>query len=259
MHYDPNGVPVLSSEDIEDLAEKFLRKVAPKCLDYPTPFPLFGAVRRLEGRGHFRYVPANLGDHYLGAFNTKRKIIYIHEDLLEGDPRLPFTVAHELGHFYLHSKVDPADLAPIATSVQRERLEGSGTSDRVIFDGPGEMVLGRARTDNPRSVLEWQANRFAGAILIPRRTLKAALFHVQQHIGITRHLGLIWLTNQRGSAHDFAATVKFLSERYQTSRSVMRIRLYSLDLVREQGLPVPMRRLGDVIGNALNDLFGSQS
>lgn len=255
MRHDRNGIPLLSEEDVELLAEKFLRKTAPQCLERPLHLPIFAIIRRLEAAGHFRYVPADLGEHFLGAYNIRRKIIYIHQAILEGDPRLPFTVAHEMGHFYLHGKINPGALNAVTTTFADQDLDGSKAGDRVILDGPREIILGRLQTDNPRSILEWQANRFAGAILVPRSTLKAALIAVQRHIGINRHLGLIWLTNQRESAADFANTIRILSERYQTSRAVMRIRLYSLNLVREQGVPIPMRRLGDIIGDSLSDLF----
>jgi Zn-dependent peptidase ImmA (M78 family) len=254
MRYDRNGVPVLSEEKIELLAERFVTKVAPQCLDRPLRLPIFSVVRKLQGK-HFQYVSADLGEGYLGAYDIRRKVIYIHQALLEDDPRLAFTVAHELGHFYLHGKIDPAVLDPRVTRPDGDELPQSQPDDRILLDGPKEIILGRFQTDNPRSILEWQANRFAGAILVPRRTLKAALITVQRYMGINHHLGLIWLTNQRGSAYDFGTTIKILSERYETSQAVMRIRLYTLNLVREQGVPIPMRRLGDVVGNALTDLF----
>lgn len=252
---DQNGLRFYTENDIEERAKRFLETVAPQCLARPLPLPIFRIVRQLEGKGWFRYVPADLGEDFLGAYSLRRKILYVHSALLESDPRLSFTVAHELGHFYLHSKLNPAIFRQGTSQGMGFQIPEAPDQSDLILDGPREIILGRLQTDNPRSIAEWQANRFAGAILIPRVTLRSALELAQQHIGINRHLGTIWLTNQRGSYVDFRTLIRILAERYQTSQAVMKIRLYSLGLVREDGVPIPLRRLGDVIGETLNNLF----
>ncbi|HEY0018369.1 MAG TPA: ImmA/IrrE family metallo-endopeptidase [Longimicrobium sp.] len=256
---DRKGIPFYSEHDIERIAERFLRKVAPQCLTRPIRLPIFRIVRQLQMEGWFQYVAADLGEDYLGAYHLTQKILYVHKSLLEGDPRLAFTVAHELGHFYLHRNIDPEVFRDRQAEMPPADLVDLAEDDQIILDSPREIVMGRFQGDNPRSILEWQANRFAGAILVPSSTLETALVAVQRHIGINRHLGVVWLTNQRGSYADFYSTIRILAERYETSQSVVRIRLYSLGLVREQGIPVPLRRLGDVVGEALNDLFSGRN
>jgi Zn-dependent peptidase ImmA (M78 family) len=275
MIRDRNTVPILSGEHIEALAERFLEKQALQCLLRPVQTPVFFIPRRLAKEGFFQYCTStrlgfdSTGRQYLGAYDVKNKILYIDRDLFAQapdqahDPRLPFTIAHELGHFYLHWKINPAVLDNVTgTSTTAERSDENRelvSDSGVIRDTAEDIILGRFQTDNPRTILEWQANRFAGALLIPRRTLPPALVAVQTQMGINGRRGTIWRTNQPGSERDFRMTVRLLSDYYRTSQAVMRIRLYTLNLVREQGVPVPMRRLGDVIGDALHDLFDDRS
>jgi hypothetical protein len=215
---DQNGLRFYSEGDIERIAKRFLTAVAPQCLARPVPVPIFRIVRHLEMKGEFRYVSADLGPYYLGAYDIQRKVLYIHKDLLDGDPRLAFTAAHELGHYYLHGRVNPAIFRDTVTDVPAPTDTDITQDTQLILDGPREIVLGRFQNNNPRTIAEWQANRFAGAILIPARTLKAALMTVQRYIGINHNLGVIWLTNQPGSYSDFRSVIRLLAERYQTSQ-----------------------------------------
>ena len=81
-----------------------------------------------------------LGDRH-GAVDSEKRILYLREDvyqgILDGRGRDRFTGCHELGHVLLHG----------------------GTLNRVMHD---------QRTAPYRNP-EWQANTFAGAILMPKR------------------------------------------------------------------------------------------
>lgn len=41
----------------------------------------------------------------------------------------------------------------------------------------------RIEASNPRTFLEWQANRFAAGVLMPRRTVRAAVVDIQRARG----------------------------------------------------------------------------
>lgn len=86
----------------------------------------------------YEIVAANEMGNAYGVTHTGMKVMKIREDVydkaVEGNPRHRFTLAHELGHFLLH------------------------TPDRVSF-ARGEVPAYM----NP----EWQANVFAGELLAP--------------------------------------------------------------------------------------------
>jgi len=244
---DPLGIPVLDTEDIEQLSERFLAYVAAPCLHSPRFTPLAEIMDRIRSMGLCSFSfnedlgATDEGYKYLGYFDIRRKHIAIDVSLGPDDPRFPFTVAHELGHFYLHSRIKPEAL----------RTDMSGG----LRDSTRDIVTHRIDASNPRSLLEWQANRFAAGILVPRRTLREALIDVQQKRGIRRQIGLIWVDRSQSSNREYGATLTQLAMFYQVSRSVVRYRLRELDLLRMDTHHMPTR-VGDAMGDVLGDLFG---
>jgi Zn-dependent peptidase ImmA (M78 family) len=109
--------------------------------------PLRGGVIDLEdSEGYTRY-------------DKKKKVMEIlasariYEWLEEGRPRAGYFVAHELGHCVLHSD-------------QLVRLAKMPTNQQAAFH--------RGRVEHkPFEDTEWQANAFAGALLMPARGLVA--------------------------------------------------------------------------------------
>jgi Zn-dependent peptidase ImmA (M78 family) len=247
LRRDANGVPVLDEFEIESLGERFLAHVAPDVLASPTFTPLAEVLTTLQSLGHLTcdfltplgYSPE--GYRFLGCYRRDLKRIFIDRDLADTDPRFPFTVAHELGHFYLHSQVRPAALG----------LDPDG----AIVDSARDLVVHRVDSSRPRSIIEWQANRFAASILVPRATLSKAVEDIQRAIGITHNIGIVWYDPQPQSRRDYQNIVLRLSALYRVSRSVIRYRLAELRISREftpRGVP---RRVGDLLSEALNELF----
>jgi hypothetical protein len=110
---DSNGIPILESEEVEILAECFLSELAPDVLARPLFTPIAEIVYGLQQRGHLTFeLWADLGmspkgHKYLGWYVPALRLIRIDKILGDNDPRFPFTVAHELGHFYLHNELNP--------------------------------------------------------------------------------------------------------------------------------------------------------
>lgn len=110
---------------------------------------LFGLRCELRRLGH-------LGNNTVGAFSVDDGIIFVDEGC--NRHQYVFAVAHEIGHQVLH--------------------EGAHSPSQVLSEDTQTPVLerilgsGRARTKKQRSRLrEIEANRFAGALLIPRPLL----------------------------------------------------------------------------------------
>jgi len=225
MKRDKFGVPVVGAPDIERLAEAFLACFCPSVLDRPEFTPLMQILQELQGKLGLRVEPAARlgnspeGHKYLGSFEPASRTIRIDESLtLTDDPRFSFTVAHELGHFVLHSDVN---------------LEALDQGHTIIRDSGRDLVLNRVDSAKPRSMLEWQANRFAVGILLPRRTVSEAVRLVQSELGIIRNLGSIWIDASESSEVDFKETVRRLGALYQVSKAALRYRLDELGMLRE--------------------------
>jgi Zn-dependent peptidase ImmA (M78 family) len=241
------GIPVLDAEDVEQLSGRFLSRVAPACLRGPRFAPLAEIMQAIQSKGLCTFsFDEDLGCtpegyKYLGYFDIKRKHIAIDVSLSTEDPRFPFTVAHELGHFYMHGKIKPEALRSVRPD--------------EIRDSTRDLVTHRIDAANPRSLLEWQANRFAAGILMPRLTVRDGLVEVQRARGIRRQLGLIWVDRQPSSNREYGATLTQLAAMYRVSRSVARYRLRELGLLHFDANTMP-RRISESLGDALGELFG---
>jgi Zn-dependent peptidase ImmA (M78 family) len=246
LNRDALGIPILDGNDIEILGERFLQKTTPHVLDTPMETPLMAIAERIDSLGFCTFsFDHNLGQtaegyEYLGWFEPIRNHIEIDRSLTD-EPRIfAFTLAHELGHFYLHSRAKP------------EAFQQYG--DAKIKDSTRDIVTHRIEASNPRTLLEWQANRFAAAILMPKRTVPPALESVQRDRGITRHLGSIWLDRQPSSQKEYRIIVGKLAYTYGVSKAVARFRLRELSLLHIDERTMPTK-VTDTLETALADLF----
>jgi Zn-dependent peptidase ImmA (M78 family) len=243
LQRDSLGVPKLSSEDIESIAEEFLQELAPSVLTTLTFTPLAYIFQTLEKRQMCTVsFDGDLGESdgapRLGVYSMTNNHVTISRTLSKTDPRYSFTCAHELGHYALHQPLDP------------KALQRPGEVE--IRDSARELMTYRVQ-GGPRSTIEWQANRFAASVLMPRVTLRAALARVQDHLGIGRR-GYIHLDNQRRSQDDFDNTIARLSAHYKVSKAVVRVRLSEMSLINvapSYGLAA----VNEDLGKALHALF----
>jgi Zn-dependent peptidase ImmA (M78 family) len=89
----------------------------------------------------------------LGATYVERRMICINQHLLDDkfEGRMIFTCAHEVGHWVMHRAY--------VSEAKRLGLQG----DAII-----------CRTSNAKEPIEWQADFFAGCLLVPEDAVKEA-------------------------------------------------------------------------------------
>jgi Zn-dependent peptidase ImmA (M78 family) len=227
---DRHGIPIVDNWEIEGLAEHFLSQTAPRLLGTPLAFPIAELVDQLTKAKYCTFsFDEDLGEdsngkRCLGYYSLSRRHIAIDLSLSAEDPRLPFTFAHELGHFYLHGRVS-------AYAINQNNAE-------EIRDTSEDILTFRIDGARPRTRIEWQANRFASALLVPRQTLPSALDFVQREIGIARR-GRVYLDHQPQNQRDYRKILLLLSNRYRVSQSVVRYRLRDMGLLQEHASFAP--------------------
>jgi Zn-dependent peptidase ImmA (M78 family) len=224
LRLDENGVPRLSRSAIEAHAEYILRLFDPNCLEEPQPTPLGLIATTLHNKFHVKFV-FNLdlgfspeGYKYRGRFHIPTKTVFIDPSLEYGEPRFNFTLAHEISHFILHCNVKKSVFA-----------EGSAE----ISDTERDLVLDHVQGNSPVKWIEWQANKLASSLLLPKETVKRAVFLKQRELGINRNLGTIYLDRQTCNFQDYLNIINHLQLTYQTSRAATRIRLRELNILIE--------------------------
>jgi hypothetical protein len=202
-----NKIPHLSRQDIEERAERVLTWFNPRQLRAPRVTPIEEIIARLDSEAQLVLslgIPLGVsvrGNKILGEFLFKPiPTILIDPSLPHGGPRFRLTMAHELGHFTLHRRLD--------------------------------LCFGK-KARNDRDWLEWQANTFASAILMPRTTVAKAIVEKQRELGVNR-VGRIFVDDQWCNRQDYKAILKHLQKSFGVSRTTLVIRLRALRLLEDQ-------------------------
>lgn len=161
-----------------------------------------------------------------------------------GEPRFNFTLAHEIAHFVLHRKIN-------RSVIKKEK-------EQEISDTNRQLILDQIQNDNPRDWLEWQANKFASSLLLPRSTVPLAVTNKQKEMGITRRIGTIFHDNQPKNRSDYHEIMGHLVNIFITSKSAIRLRLRELDILIETNSADILANHGsEPIGNILVGVFDS--
>lgn len=121
-----------------------------------------------------------------------------------------------------------------------------GSIDADILDTSRDLVLDHVEGGGLRSLIEWQANKFAASLLMPRSTLPDAVANQQREMGITRNVGRLYLDRQSGNFSDCRKILDDLGSIYQVSRAALRFRLRELNILDEAALT---RDIRDVLGD----------
>lgn len=178
-----NGVPVLSYAAIDMLAERIARRVQPELytrqIDRTDLRKLLSVIPDWHYAG--RYLSENGTLLGCAVFHSGRTTVYdrtrqrgepfavpdrtilvdraLYEKPLERVFR--FTLSHEIGHALLHGAFcsDPKNMAQYAED-ERQHFFGDGRERLSLLDS--------RRLKTPRDWVEWQANAFASAVLMPK-------------------------------------------------------------------------------------------
>jgi Zn-dependent peptidase ImmA (M78 family) len=202
-------VAFLSRDKIEERANQILGE-----LSYIRgSVDLEKLVSREQQAGEFTvsYLPES--DSALGSISFSPPEIKIFTD----DPHAHlarFTLAHELGHFYLgHQRY-----------LTRERIRAQDISQSQSITIP--------KGDIER--LEWQANTFASYLLMPREDFSTAFKLLIEHHEIrNRGHGALFLDTQRANVNNFHLVAGALSKYFSVSKAAIRFRLIALGLLVE--------------------------
>jgi hypothetical protein len=222
LRFDQNDLPILGPLEIEERAEVLLEHLAPQTLVRPGSTSIPGIIEKIQSRYGVHFVLdkglgiTTDGRKIRGRINIPRRIIWIDVELRDDRElhRFNFTVAHEIGHLALHRH------RPI-----RNYDEHSDSDEelRMLFD----------HAASTRGLADWQSNRYAAAVLMPRETVRCAIitFQTEQPNPIRRYLGSVYLDDSPFNRQFYAQVLSQLMLVYQVSRSVARIRLKELELL----------------------------
>jgi len=232
----------LSRDEIDAKAEEVALHFYPAAFTRQTS-PLYEVMNGFQTKYHVPFLfdqDLGISDHgrkILGRFDFASRQISIDRILPYDSPRFRWTICHEIGHLVLHRKLDRKLI-----SLEKPAFIDTRTQLRFV----------RTAARSEREWVEWQANKFASGLLLPRPIVYTTLTEVQIELDIRRP-GSIYLDDQHHNLIAYLATLRSVSERLKVSRTMLRIRLLDLGILVDAR---PLHR--DPIQDALRALFSER-
>ena len=215
-----NGVPVLSHKKIEFITTRCLEIYNNSLLTSPSEVNIHDFIIYLTKTDGLKYETRTLGkildNAILGVTDLKENAIYI-DPLTELNPhRLRFTQAHEVGHWILH---------------RHKPVEDYNVTDRThIFKDTEDSLNMQKRLVTPTDWIEWQANAFASALLIPISTFGDAVQNGIKELSI--HTQTDMYDSIEVSPKDYSRLILYLQQLYNVSQTTISYRLKQLESIK---------------------------
>ena len=223
------GLKKLSANDIENLATPILDKY--NKLHSAIEIDSFIEFLKTEYELSFDFTK-NLetvnGKQIAGYFDIENKAILIDASIGRSE-KFPFVLGHELGHFFLHSEL----------KINQERYNDFEDSHYDFFSDKHILV-------NDRNWIEWQANKFAIALFLPKVLFIPHLTAFRTSIGISRPYH-IHLDSQSINQQDYYKTVEYLSKYFGISKTTVKFRIEEFELITYEK---PKEEFRDIIRRA---------
>lgn len=213
------GLKHLSGDAIDERATKLLLHFKENYFQFLRPTYIRDIAVFLQDKHQIQFdFTASLGfgsdgGKIIGAFNPIKKIILIDASLSTDESKFNFTLAHEFGHLALHRNIK------LVYEIDDEK----STSDTLALKE-------KCRTDS--DWMEWQANRYAAALLLPKTMLEQKLINVQREMGISK-VGHIVVNEHPSSYAEYSLILSILSGYFKASITAVRIRLQNLQMVTD--------------------------
>lgn len=201
-----NGVPILSKNELEIIAENVLREFCPDALINPQAIDVEGFIEMyLRLKVDYQYL-SNDG-RYLGmmVFNDtdrviifdpeKRQADYMHADartvlidnsLLEEsqEHRYRYTMAHEGGHDILHG-------AYYAYNPNQISIFDVGDALPMVQCRINSFSASGSKAWTDEDWMEWQANYFSAAFLMPASMVRKAIANVKVKQPMLKEMAMV--------------------------------------------------------------------
>ena len=239
-----NGMYILKSGDFDDIAKAVLTEYMPSVLEWPQPVNIdYLATECLYLDIEHAHLTTNGSILGLIVFEDTEDLTIL--DMMyrpckpklpagrvlidyslsgnENRPRARFTKAHESGHWVLH------------------RTYHSPDKQQFEFRRAGENRFIACRTDNIERYKfktektdsdweEWQADRFAASILMPKETFTQYSRDAIRNAGVRRG----FLVQGEDNKHKAYEAIETVAEKFCVSKRATQIRMVQLGLIVER-------------------------
>ena len=202
-----------------------LQHVFPSGYSTELPMPLDEIYAVLRDRYKIRFIfnqplgSLNNGNKILGMFSVSPLTIRIDPCLEMWSGRFRFTLAHEIGHLSLHR-----DLIGKGKYIPR---------DKPLVDTARQLKYREMAALSDLDWVEWQANEFAMALILPHGYMLNTVVAYQHKRGVTRFLGSMRLDDQPCNIQDCLGLVSRISTEININPSMIWKRLRYLGILHD--------------------------
>jgi uncharacterized protein DUF955 len=213
IKYDNNFLPIISEAKMEYIVLDILYKYSPSIAQECKMVPIVKIIERLSKEHELKLDAKKLPPGDLGHYDYASNTICIDSATLPPDCQTGnlwrFTLAHELGHFFLHS-IPGLILMEDSTKMFR------------IFNKPDKP--------NITDWAEWQANVFASSFLVPKFAFRKLVksFFKENRI----YKKYLWVDHQEVNQKTYREIICLISDKFQVSKQVAQIRLEKFNYVK---------------------------
>lgn len=237
-----NGMYILRGEDFEDIATAILRQHMPYVLEWPRAVDIDHLAQECFYLDiqyqHICYDGSVLGMIAFDDVNvpvldrmyqpTKCTLpagtMVIDYSLIgrENQPRERFTKAHETGHWVCHRSYHSPDN-------QQFELRTAKTNSYIACRTDNIERSRYNRDKNESDWEEWQADRFAAAILMPKSTFTDYVKTAIRNAGVRRGLLV-----EGEELYKMYAVIEDVAEKFCVSKRAAKIRMDQLGLIAKR-------------------------
>jgi|OM-RGC.v1.009501609 Zn-dependent peptidase ImmA (M78 family) len=241
-----NGVPILSQQEIDNMAEALLMDYDPELLEQPTSLDIeMFSESYVELEMDYKDLTPDqsilgatvFGDGYTKVYDFDKGemvpipvvegTVIIDNSLLNPEQlrRGRFTLGHEIGHWLFHRHMYIVDKNQITLFDDLPETEPIIKCRNNDIENPGRKL----ETDD--DWMEWHADYFASALLMPKTTFKKAVQKMFMQVG------LLDSYYRLGTDHDLDLWAlqlpRDLADIFNVSVAAARIRLKKLGIIVE--------------------------
>lgn len=212
-----SGLKKLSRKAIEEIANNLHDEIDKRTLQQTLGIQFEKTTNFFKEKYKLNFefeksIYLNSTKNILGYFDIANNTICVDCSIVNTD-RFAFLFAHEIGHFVLH----------------RELKLNQQVYDK-FQDSEYDFMSNKYLLNNYKNWIEWQANEFASAFVMPNNSFYTRLFAIQKHLGISR-AGHIYLDDQPINRQDFGKITTYLVEHFKTTYTSVIYKLESLELI----------------------------
>jgi len=248
-----NGVPILSKDEIDDYAEIILHDFKPELLRTPQPTPVEDVVELyLDLSVDYHNLSPDksvlgmiaFNDGYVEVYDENNKkqflevsegTVFVDNSLLDDDQRgrCRFTFGHEPGHwlFHRHKYVINKDQMSIFDFFEEPQDEQQKVYVKCHKNNVGKISRRNGGFHDDDDWMEWQADYFSSAMLMPKKIFKLAANEVMGRLGLKQDY--FHSTHPSISFMNARMIASSLAQTFDVSFQASAVRLYKLGYIEQ--------------------------